>query len=147
MDISQKCQYGLRAIFELSLRKGLGPIKIGDIAKAQAIPVKFLELILGELRHGGFVESRRGAHGGYMLAVEPAELTAGQITTYIDGAIIPVKCMAAGRASKCPLESECVFMDMWVKARDAVVNVYNGTTFQDLIEKKQSESCMLDFCI
>jgi len=145
MDISQKCQYGLRAIFELSLRKGCGPIRIGDIAKAQAIPTKFLELILGELKHGGFVESRRGAHGGYMLMVDPAELTAGQITTYIDGPVMPVKCMSGG--AKCPLKNKCVFMDMWIQARDAVANVYNKTTFQDLVDKQQGELYVPDFSI
>ena len=147
MDISQKCQYGLRALFELSLRQGLGPTKIGDIAKAQAIPMKFLELILGELKHGGFVVSRRGAHGGYMLAVEPAELTAGQVITYIDGPIMPVKCVAMGGAANCPLKGECVFIDMWAQARDAVADVYNGTTFQDLIEKKQGQPYVSNFCI
>ncbi len=146
MDISQKCQYGLRAVFELSLRKGFGPTKIGEIAKAQAIPMKFLELILGELKHGGFVESRRGVNGGYMLALEPDQLTAGQIITYIDGPVMPVKCVAAGGASECSLKN-CVFMDMWTRARDAVAEVYNGTTFQDLVDKRQAESYVSDFCI
>ena len=67
MNISQKCQYGLRAVLELSLRIGRGPVKTGDIAKAQSIPLKFLEVILVELKHGGFVESRRGhqIHGAH----------------------------------------------------------------------------------
>ncbi len=147
MDISQKCQYGLRAVFELSLRKGLGPTKIGDIAKAQAIPIKFLELILGELKHGGFVESRRGARGGYMLAVEPDELSAGQIITHIDGPIMPVKCVALGGAAECQLENGCVFIDMWEQAREAVSRVYYGTTFQDFIEKKKSGPYVSNFNI
>ena len=146
MDISQKCQYALRAIFELSLRQGLGPTKIGDIAKAQAIPMKFLELILGELKHGGFVESRRGVNGGYLLSADPAELSAGQIITYIDGPIMPVKCEAAGGNSKCPLQ-DCVFMEMWTKARDAVAEIYNNTTFQELVDKKRDEHYVSDFCI
>ena len=57
MNVSQKCQYALRAIFELSKRAGRGPTKIGVIAEAQAIPPRFLELILNELKHAGFVES------------------------------------------------------------------------------------------
>lgn len=59
MNVSQKCQYALRAVFELAKRRGEGPTTVADIAKAQAIPAKFLELILGQLRQGGFTESRR----------------------------------------------------------------------------------------
>ena len=88
VQLSQKSLYALRAVFELGKRNGRAPVKVAQIAEAQAIPVRFLEVILGELKHGGFVESRRGAHGGYMLTVEPVELAVGQITTYIDGATI-----------------------------------------------------------
>lgn len=71
MSVSQKCQYALRAVFELARRRGEKPTSIREIAEAQAIPAKFLELILTQLRKGGLVESRRGIHGGYLLAVWP----------------------------------------------------------------------------
>lgn len=134
MNVSQKCQYALRALFELAKRCGNGPTSIRRIAEAQAIPPKFLELILSELRKGGFALSRRGVHGGYTLAVEPASLTAGQIIRFIDGPVAPVKCLGEDRRSDCPLSGECAFMDMWTKARDAVAEVYDNTTFQDLID-------------
>ena len=66
--ISKRCRYGLRAIFELALRGTSEPVKIQDIASAQGIPQRFLEIILSELKQGGFVESRRGSNGAYMLA-------------------------------------------------------------------------------
>ena len=146
MDISQKCQYGLRAVLELSLRVGRGPVKTGDIAKAQAIPLKFLEVILVELKRGGFVESRRGVNGGYLLTGKPSELTAGQIITFIDGPIMPVDCMGNGASSDCPQKSGCVFLDMWLEARDVVAAVYNGTTFRHLVEKYQNPLSP-DYCI
>ena len=146
MDISQKCQYGLRAVLELSLRIGQGPVKTGDIAKLQAIPLKFLEVILVELKHGGFVESRRGVNGGYLLVGKPSELTAGQIITFIDGPIMSVDCVDGGASSDCPQKNRCVFLDMWLQARDAVGRVYNGTTFQDLVEKYQNHLSP-DYCI
>ncbi len=90
MSVSQKCQYALRAVFELASRHGDAPTSIREIAQAQAIPPKFLELILVQLRKAGFVESRRGAHGGYFLAVGPAALTVGEIIRFIDGPIAPV---------------------------------------------------------
>ena len=74
MMVSQKCQYALRATFELARRQGEGPIRIADLASAQAIPGKFLELILCDLKQGQFVESRRGRRGGYLLARPAAEL-------------------------------------------------------------------------
>ena len=63
MLVSQKCQYALRALFELAKRNGEGPVKIAAIAKAQAIPPRFLEVILSQLKQGSFVESQRGSEG------------------------------------------------------------------------------------
>jgi len=63
MRVSQKCQYAIRAIFELAKHYGEGTLKTADIAKAQAIPARFLEVILSELRQAAFVESRRGKAG------------------------------------------------------------------------------------
>ena len=67
MAITQKCQYALRAIYELA-RRGEGPCKIGAVAEAQGIPVRFLENILNSLKGAGFVDSARGKDGGYFLA-------------------------------------------------------------------------------
>lgn len=134
MSVSQKCQYALRAIFELARRHGEGPTSIREIAGVQAIPPKFLELILTELRKGGFVESRRGVHGGYFLAVLPRTISAGQIIRFIDGPIAPVRCVDDRRGIDCPLYGACAFMDMWNRSRDAVADVYDSTTFQGLID-------------
>jgi len=138
MNVSQKCQYAVRAMFELARRDGQGPIRISDIAKAQAIPAKFLELILGELRQAGFVASRRGRGGGYMLIGRPEDLAIGQILRFIDGPVAPVKCVAGNGQSSCPLYGTCAFMGMWSRARDAVAEVYDHTTFQDLIDTEQA---------
>jgi len=138
MGVSQKCQYALRAVFELAKRHGQGPTTIGEIAKAQAIPVKFLELILGELRRGGFTESRRGVHGGYLLAAAPEALAVGEIIRFVDGELAPVRCIGAGAGSDCPLHGHCAFTDLWTRARDAVREVYDTTTFQDLVDAERA---------
>ncbi|MDY7009726.1 MAG: Rrf2 family transcriptional regulator [Planctomycetota bacterium] len=134
MSVSQKCQYALRAVFELAGRHGESPTSIREIARIQAIPPKFLELILAELRKGGFVESRRGVHGGYSLAASPKTVSAGEIIRFIDGPFEPVRCVGDRREGDCPLYAKCAFMDMWTRARDAVADVYDSTTFQDLID-------------
>ena len=71
MNISVKSEYALLAVFDLALQPPGEPVKIADVARRQKIPQKFLELILASLKQGGFVESRRGAEGGYRLAKPP----------------------------------------------------------------------------
>lgn len=149
MSVSQKCQYALRAVFELAKRHGPGPTTIGDIAAAQAIPPRFLELILAQLRQGGFVESRRGVHGGYLLAAAPGKLTVGQIIRFVDGPIAPVQCTIEQGQANCPLHGKCAFMGMWGRARDAISNVYDQTTFDDLLaeELAANDKYVASYCI
>ena len=85
MTISVKGHYALQAIFDLATQPPGIPVKIGDIAKRQKIPQKFLELILAGLKQGGFVESRRGAEGGYLLVRPPETLTAGEVLRFVEG--------------------------------------------------------------
>ena len=149
MNVSRKCQYALRAVFELAKRHGEGPTTIGTVAEAQAIPVRFLELILAELRSGGFVESRRGVRGGYLLSSRPTSLTAGEIIQFIDGPVAPVPCVSREDDRDCPLRGRCAFLDMWRRAGDAMAEVYDQTTFADLIEQEASHQgpYVADYCI
>lgn len=149
MNISQKCQYALRALFELSKREGEGPLAAAEIAQAQAIPPRFLELILGQLRQGGYVESRRGVQGGYMLAVSPEDLTVGEVIRFVDGPLAPVRCVAGRGGQECPLRGSCAFMGLWERARAAVADVYDGTTFQDLAEQDREAAgqYVANYCI
>ena len=139
MSVSQKCQYALRALFELAKRDTDRPTAMAQVAEAQAIPPKFLELILSELRQGGFVESHRGRGGGYILRIKPDALTVGAIIRFVDGPVAPVKCVAGDSPSDttCTLHANCAFVDMWSRARDAVASVYDNTTFQDLIDNER----------
>jgi len=132
--VSQKCQYAVRATFELAKRYGNGPVRIADIAEAQAIPVRFLEVILNQLKQGGFVLSHRGSRGGYLLARPPAELTVGDIIRFIEGPLGPVICAMGSSKSDCRLYGECVFLPMWERVRAAISGVYDQTTFQSLVE-------------
>src|ERR1700676_4689560 len=84
MNISVKSEYALLAIFDLSTQPPGEPVKIADIASRQKIPQKFLELILASLKQGGFVESRRGAEGGYRLAKPADQITVGQALRFVE---------------------------------------------------------------
>ena len=147
MAISQKCQYALRAIFELARRQGQGPTKISLVAASQAIPPRFLEVILGQLKQAGFVESKRGIDGGYFLVSSPQQLTVGQVIRFIEGPIAPVNCLGtSNNKQECPLYDNCVFVDMWERAQQAVSEVYDGTTFADLVEQAQKKDAEYVAC-
>jgi len=149
MAVSQKCQYALRAVYELARRFGRGPVKISELASSQAIPAKFLELILCQLKQGGFVESRRGRRGGYMLAQSPSELAVGQIIRFIDGPVGPVRCVSGGGTGDCSLYGNCAFMGLWSRARQAMTQIYDHTTFEDLVieHRNSAEPKTPSYCI
>jgi Rrf2 family protein len=135
MNISQKCQYAVRSVLELAKRYGSGPIAIGEIAAKQAIPPRFLEIILNELKGGGFVQSRRGVQGGYLLAKPPQEIAVGEIIRFVEGPLEPVKCMSQKKPS-CPLSGQCALIGLWKRAKEAVEGVYDSCSFQDLAEQE-----------
>jgi Rrf2 family protein len=137
MTLSQKCQYTVRAILELAKRSGQGPIRTNEIADAQAIPQRFLENILNELKSTGLVESRRGMKGGYLLSRNPAELTVGEVIRLIDGPLDPVKCIGEGPNANCDLQNQCSLIHLWNRAKAAMEQVYDSTTFRDLVEEEQ----------
>lgn len=145
MQVSQKSLYALRAVFELAKRNDQGPIKTVEIAKAQAIPKRFLETILSQLKQGGFVESCRGSDGGYVLARSPENLTVAEIMEFIHGPVGPIACLLdKSKVNECPLRTNCIFRDMWKRIHDAISQVFNSTTFSDLVkqEKELTPPCI-----
>src|SRR5450755_4346948 len=121
MNISVKGEYALLALFDLALQRQDQPTKIGEIAKRQGIPQKFLELILAGLKQGGFVESRRGAEGGYLLARSPEAITVGQVVRYVESPK-PNK-----HGPKQPTGDPLA--ETWRRVDQAVSNVIDSTSF------------------
>ena len=124
MQISVKGEYALQAIFDLAAQNSGGPVKIADIARRQKIPQKFLELILASLKQGGFVESRRGAEGGYLLARSASSITVGEVLRFFEG---PQNGRPKGRR-----KIDSPFSDMWDRVDEVVSGVVDHTTFADL---------------
>jgi Rrf2 family protein len=143
MAVSQKCQYALRAVFELSRHYGQGALNVPSIAESQSIPTRFLENILNQLKQSGLVLSRRGKTGGYLLARPPREISVGEIIRLIEGPLDVVAC-AGRQESNCPLDGGCVFLPMWRRAQAALEEVYDGTTLADLLEedRRQRNACV-----
>jgi len=143
--INQKCQYALRAVFELAKRKSDAPCKISAIADAQGIPVRFLENILNSLKSGGFVVSTRGKEGGYLLARDAGQITVGQIIRFVQGPLAPVECTDTTN-ELCAFSSDCVFHPLWEKARLALEQVYDGTTIADLVQEQEKRAPFCAVC-
>ncbi len=139
MLVSRKCRYALRAILELAMRNSQDPVKIADIAEAQAIPTRFLEAILNQLKQVGFVESRRGRKGGYFLKRSPDEITMGDVIESIQGCSGLVECVSNSKY-KCPFYDGCVFLPVWKEAQKAVLDVYDGVTFQHLVDAERQRA-------
>ncbi len=124
MHISVKGEYALQAILDLAAQKPGEPVKIAGIARRQKIPQKFLELILAGLKQGGFVESRRGAEGGYLLARPAESITVGEVLRFVEGPEV-----SKGRPRR---KTESAFAAMWQQVDHAVSSVIDKTSFADV---------------
>jgi len=144
MLITQKHKYALRAIFELAKRYNHGQVKLADIAEAQAIPLRFLEVIMAELKPSGLVASKRGYYGGYTLLRRPANITVGDIFRFLDDVQSQDRCNACDARENCPLHGRCAFMPMWDRVQNAIYNVYDHTTIQDLLENESGLQMIAD---
>ncbi len=125
MNISVKGEYALLAIFDLASQPPGEPVKIAEIARRQKIPQKFLELILAGLKQGGFVESRRGAEGGYLLARPAASLSVGEVLRFVEGGS-----QTRARSRRKP---ENPFHEVWQQVDRAVSGILDQATFGDLL--------------
>jgi Rrf2 family protein len=137
MSVSSKCYYAIRAVYALAERGGTLPMKIAEIADREQIPIRFLEVILNQLKGGGFVKSRRGAEGGYQLARAADEITIGEIMRFVDGPIAPVNCVSQSRPKECEFHGECHFFCFWGRVREAISGVVDQTSFADLLKENR----------
>ncbi|MCZ0205218.1 RrF2 family transcriptional regulator [Streptomyces achromogenes] len=130
MRISARADYAVRAVLELAVRQGNGPVKAEEIAAAQDIPHKFLEGILGDLRRAGIVDSRRGGGGGYRLARVAPSITVADVIRAVDGPIVSVRgerpTGLAYTGTARPL------LPLWIALRANVRRVLEGVTLADL---------------
>ncbi len=138
--ISKKAKYALKALKYLGEQYAdKRPQLISDIAEAEAIPKKFLEAILLELRNNGILQSQKGKGGGYILRMPPEEIKFSKILRIIDGPIAPVLCVSLnfyGQCDDCKGEEICRLRPVLEKVRDANLQVYDNTTIADLLALK-----------
>ncbi len=131
--VTAKAEYAVRAVMELAAGEG-EPVKRDRIVEAQAIPPKFLENILAELRHAGLVESQRGSEGGYWLAVKPEELTVAEVMRAVEG---PLASVRSSRPETLEYEGLAEPLQIvWVALRASIRNVLDEVTITDLVSGK-----------
>ncbi len=133
MKISTKGRYGLRIMVDLATTDPEHCVSIKSISNRLKISDKYLEQIISSLNKAGLVRSTRGAQGGYKLAKSPSEYTVGQILRAIEGSLAPVACLEDDE-NQCPHCSDCVSLYVWEKIYEAVNDVVNTITLQDIID-------------
>src|SRR5512136_1375329 len=137
MRLSTKGEYASRAMLELSRRYQDGPIHSREISKAQEIPQNFLEQILLLLKRAGYLKSRKGRKGGYLLAKAPGEINVAEIIRVMDGPLAPIDCVSVMAHETCPMEGTCGLRWLWKDVRDAVAEILEKTTFDDLVRRSR----------
>ncbi|MGW1894329.1 RrF2 family transcriptional regulator [Streptomyces sp. NPDC002004] len=130
MRISARADYAVRAMLELAAAGDDASVKAEAIAAAQGIPHKFLEGILGDLRRGGLVVSRRGGTGGYRLARPAAEIAVATVIRVADGPLVSVRGMRPPELSYAgPAQS---LLPLWIAVRANVRKILDQVTLADV---------------
>ncbi|HHJ00915.1 MAG TPA: Rrf2 family transcriptional regulator [Candidatus Aerophobetes bacterium] len=137
MKLSTKGRYGTRAMVELALHYGQGPVLLKDIAKRQEISEKYLEHVITPLKVAGLVKSIRGAHGGYVLAKPPAQIKLSQVIRVLEGSITPVECVDDPKT--CTRAELCVTRDVWRKIKRAIDEILESISLKDLVEQQEKK--------
>lgn len=136
--LSHKAKYALKALLVLAEEYGAGPVLISDLARREAIPKKFLEMILLDLKNHGILQSRKGKGGGYFLGQAPKTVTFGHVVRILDGPLAPVPCVSQTgyqRCEECKDEASCGVRIVMKETRDAIAEVLDGVTLADALKK------------
>ncbi len=134
MKVSTRGEYGVRAMVTLAKNHGQGPMSIAAMSKASAVPMPYLEQLIGPLRRAGLVESTRGARGGYRLTRSPEAVKIGEVYRVMEGPVAPMECVSEDVTEQtCPLIDGCETRPVWLRMRDAIAETLDSTTLADLI--------------
>lgn len=133
MKLSRKSEYACLALIELAENFDKGVLKIDQIAKNKNIPKKYLEQILLLLKGAGFVKSRRGFEGGYLLGKKPEDINLAEIIRLIDGHLAPVESASKLFYGESPIEQTPKLLDVFKDIRDYTSNKLENTTLKDMI--------------
>ena len=135
MKLSTKGRYGTRALLELALHQGEGPVLLKDIAQRQQISLQYLEHLIAPLIAGGIILSTRGAKGGVLLARPPGQIRLSEVIQLLEGSTAPAECVNNPEA--CDRSQFCVTRDVWGELKRVMDGVLESTTLQNLVERQR----------
>lgn len=130
-----KVDYGVRALVDLAVHYGQGPVQASEVAARQNVPEPYLDQLLTFLQKFGFVRSRRGPQGGHVLARSPEEVTLGMVYASLEGTAAPLDCIE--EPAGCSLADACAQRDVWRTVDEAIQSLLNSTTLLDLVESQR----------
>lgn len=133
MKVSTRGRYALRIMLDIAINGGDGPISFKDVSQRQGISIKYMEQIGSILTRAGFLRSVRGPQGGYYLVGKPADYTVGMVLRETEGQLHLTPCMDG----QCGRTDRCLTYPLWVRLNDAIYDVIDNTTLQDLIDEGQ----------
>jgi len=138
MKLTYKGDYALKAILDLCLHAQKGRVvPLTDIARRQDIPLQFLEHIMLALKKAGYIQSKTGKRGGFLLSKAPESITLGEIIRLIEGPVEPIACGAGEGSSGCAEEGRCAFQEVWVRVTGAVSGIVDSVTFAQIIRRSR----------
>ena len=138
MKLSKRGEYALRALIDLGIARELGRpmLQISALVDKEKLPEKFLVQILVQLREAGYIDSKRGKHGGYLLARPMEEINFGTVIRLIDGPLAPIACVSQTAYARCtcPDEDHCGLRMLMLDVRNAIANVLDRYTLADIVD-------------
>ena len=136
MKLTMKGDYGLRAMIDMAMYYGQGPIESADIANRQYVPEQYLDQILMILRKEGLVKSVRGPRGGHMLSRSPSEITMSQVMQALEGYVPPMECLP--NPDFCKLSPGCSIRGVWQQIDELTQRILTSTTIEELAQRHRT---------
>lgn len=146
LRVSTKGEYGVRLLVDLARHYGESARSLTEISQSQGLELKlqYLEQLARSLRENGFVESTRGAHGGYRLSRPPEDVRMGEVLRALEGPIAPMICATEGDMEVlCERLDGCSTKYLWARVRDAIAAALDATTLADLVRDADAERDLL----
>jgi Rrf2 family transcriptional regulator, cysteine metabolism repressor len=137
MKLSTRTRYGLRALVDLAITGTGQPVQLKDIAERQQISLSYLEHLINPLISAGLIKSTRGAKGGIMLVKPPEQIRLITVLEVLEGPLAPVDCLRD--AKSCSRSGLCATQELWNEMKEAMENVLEATTLQDLVNRQKSK--------
>ena len=136
MRIPMRVDYGVRALVELAMRHGDGPVQTATIAYRQGIPEPYLERLMSTLNKSGFVHSRRGPQGGHLLARPPHLVNLYEVMRELDGNASPLDCLTL--PTDCMFADCCAQKEIWQSVEESIQQVLEATTLSHLADRQRA---------